>query len=96
VFSNLLFARYFVMKTDTVFYLLDILRDKFGCEYVSDLHFLGDSQKMRLMYLLEDLEAEDFSLQEWNNALDYIAKEPAQDTPAKAKAALQAALCKEQ
>jgi len=77
-------------------YLLDVLKATFGCEYVSDLHFLSTSQKVRLKYLLEEINAEDFSLQEWNNALDYIVKEPAQPTPGKAKAALQAALFKEQ
>lgn len=70
------------------FYLLDLLREKSGCEYVSDLHFLDEMQKARLAYHLEKVDAEDYLLREWNDALAYIVKAPAQETVEKAKETL--------
>lgn len=51
---------------------LDVLAYKAGCMYLSDLQYIGDVQRMRLVYALERIPAEAVSLDEWNDAITYL------------------------
>lgn len=54
--------------------LVDYLSLKLGLEYVSDLHFLKDSQKEKLRYLLEyKINEEDVPSSGWIDACEYIS-----------------------
>ena len=75
---------------------LELLQAWAGCEYLSDLHFIGRTQKRRLCEKLSAIRPETVSLAEWNDALEYILQETAvqEDTAEKAKDALIAGLSK--
>ena len=51
--------------------LLEKLALESGCPYLSDLH--RPEMQRDLQTILEGLEPEGYSLQEWNEALAYIA-----------------------
>ena len=73
--------------------LLDVMALQMGCEYLSDLHYIDDHQRLHLARQLEKVEARDTDLFEWNDALEYLAgvKTPCSSAE-QAKAALIAAL----
>lgn len=60
--------------------LLDALSIQADCDYLSDLRCLSGWQKMRLARALERVPADAASLKEWNDALDYLVRDPPQET----------------
>ena len=68
--------------------LLDYFQWKLQCEYLSDLHWLGNTQRARLMQEVERLSAADASLREWNDALEYLLGQSQQLTVEAARDAL--------
>lgn len=52
--------------------LIDYLAEKSNCTYVSDLHYLNRSQKQSLADEIRKISPFDFSLNDWNDALEYI------------------------
>lgn len=53
--------------------LLDILAYKTGCLYVSDLKIKANSELIK--FELEKLSVQDFSLEQWNDAIEYLTEE---------------------
>ena len=82
------------MSVSRLMSLVDFLAYKAGCQYVSDLYNLSDVDQLRLSHALEKVEPEDFTLKDWNDALEYIFKEPKQSSEEAAKAVLQEKLSK--
>ena len=60
--------------------LLDAMYMQTNCPCLSDLRRLHDWQKARLARSLERIPPEAASLHEWNDALEYLAKGPPQQT----------------
>ncbi len=65
--------------------LVDYLSNAMGCNSVSDLHALNSADRKRLVQILSKIQTNDYSLFQWNDALDYLADECAQDTEEKAR-----------
>ena len=72
--------------------LLDYLAYRAGCGYLSDLRYLGGGQRARLARALAEIPAEAADLRTWNDALEYLAREPSEPTAEDARARLIAAL----
>ena len=72
--------------------LLEYLAYQAGCAYLSDLHSLNGSQRVRLARLLEQIPADAADLHTWNDALDYLAQAPPANTAEAARERLSAAL----
>ena len=72
--------------------LLDAMYMQTNCPCLSDLRRLHDWQKARLARSLERIPPEAASLPEWNDALEYLAKGPPQQTREAARALLITAL----
>lgn len=63
--------------------LLDILAAKSGCMYLSDL---SEGKRLLLPHDLMGIEAEAFSLREWEDAVSYLTgEERSFETPEQAK-----------
>ena len=60
--------------------LLDYLSHRAGCEYLSDLPYTTGWQRTRLTRALEDIPPEAASLHDWNDALQYLARQPPEET----------------
>ena len=60
--------------------LLEFLAYKAGCAYLSDLPYASGWQRVRLAHALERVPAEAAVLREWNDALDYLAQAPPEET----------------
>jgi len=65
--------------------LLDLLSIQMGCMYLSDLRFLSPEQRRYLARRLELLTPREEGVREWNDALDYLAEAPPEDTARAAK-----------
>ena len=65
--------------------LLDLLSIQMGCMYLSDLRFLSPEQRRYLARRLELLTPREEDVREWNDALDYLAEAPPEDTAQAAK-----------
>lgn len=52
--------------------LLEHLAYISGSRYLSDLHYLDASRYRRIAQTLENISPESVSLQEWNDALNYL------------------------
>lgn len=65
--------------------LLDLVSIQMGCEYLSDLRFLDSGQREILARKLERIPPGDTSLFEWNDALEYLADGPPEQTREAAK-----------
>ena len=72
--------------------LLEFLQYQAGCTYLSDLRYLGGWQRARLARALAEIPAEAADLRTWNDALDYLAQAPPEQTAETARARLIAAL----
>ena len=73
--------------------LLDALAMMSRCMYLSDLRNLSQFDRTRLARKLETLPSDAASLDEWNDALEYLAKDYSPRTRAEeARAALIAGL----
>lgn len=60
--------------------LLEFLAYKTGCAYLSDLPHASGRQRAQLAHELERVPAEAAALREWNDALDYLAQAPPEET----------------
>lgn len=61
--------------------LLERCTEEVGCTYLSDLRYLDTKARFRLAGAVEQIPPGDYSLAEWNDALDYLAGgEPAPST----------------
>ena len=60
--------------------LLEFLAYKAGCAYLSDMPHASGWQRVRLAHALERVPAEAAVLREWNDALDYLAQAPPEET----------------
>ena len=60
--------------------LLEFLAYKAGCAYLSDLPHASGRQRAQLAHELERVPAEAAALREWNDALDYLAQAPPEET----------------
>lgn len=69
--------------------LLDVMSIQMGCDYLSDLRFLGNTKRAELAEKLKKLPAREPDLRDWNDALEYLTgdKQPRASTE-DAKAAL--------
>ena len=65
--------------------LLDLLSIQMCCMYLSDLRFLSPEQRRYLARRLELLTPREEDVREWNDALDYLAEAPPEDTARAAK-----------
>lgn len=72
--------------------LLDYLTWRMGCNCLSDLRFLTDSERNRLAWEIEKLSPDMVSLREWNEALEYLTGAKPRRTDAEARDALVSAL----
>lgn len=72
--------------------LLERLAKQMGCCYISDLKNLDSAGKGKLAQELLHISADAYSLRQWNNALEYLVKQPIQDTAEAAYALLCSAL----
>jgi len=52
--------------------LFEYCAERMGCDYISDLHFLGKAEKARLSYVIEDVPEDDATLFQWNDAYSYL------------------------
>lgn len=52
--------------------LLDILAERMGCMYLSDLRYLTTTEKLALVPILIQITPQDHSLFEWNDSLEYL------------------------
>ena len=52
--------------------LFEYCADRMGCDYISDLHFLGKEEKARLSAVIEKISEEDATLFQWNDAFSYL------------------------
>ena len=52
--------------------LFEYCADRMGCDYISDLHFLGKEEKARLSAVIEKISEEDATLFQWNDAFAYL------------------------
>ena len=60
--------------------LLEALRGKVGCQYISDLHYLNEGERTRAAHGIHDTPPEAAALAEWNDALAYLTDEPPAQT----------------
>lgn len=72
--------------------LLEYLSYRAGCTYLSDLRYLNRWEKVQLAQTLEQIAVEAASLRVWNDALDYLAQAPPEQTAEAARARLITAL----
>ena len=68
--------------------LLDLIAGQMGCDFLSDLRFLNSTQRAELAQKLEKLSADAFGLHDWNDALEYMAGQPPEQSAAEAREAL--------
>ena len=52
--------------------LLDAMAVQAGCEFLSDLRYIDDLQRLRLARALEKVSPQSGTLFEWNDALEYL------------------------
>lgn len=72
--------------------LLEYLSVQMGCIYLSDLHFLSEGKRRILAQWLEQLEAREQDIREWNDALEYLTGLLPKQTSREAKSSLLVAL----
>ena len=53
--------------------LLERCTEEVGCTYLSDLRYLDTKERFRLAGAVEQIPPGEYSLTEWNDALDYLA-----------------------
>lgn len=61
-------------------YLIDHLANLIGCEYISDLPIMAANRDPRIAGELERIKPQEYSLRDWNDALEYLVQKPAQTT----------------
>ena len=65
--------------------LLDYISNIMGCEYLSDLRFCSQTRLGILADKLERLTPQEEDLREWNDALEYLAGAPPEESAQAAK-----------
>ena len=65
-----------------------LIARQMGCDFLSDLRFLNSTQRAELAQKLEKLSANAFGLHDWNDALEYMAGQPSEQSAAEAREAL--------
>lgn len=78
------------MATQLTISLLDYLAYRVHCKYLSDLNDVSGYQLARE---IQNIEPAAVPLREWNDALEYLARETPADTAESAKSRLLSALC---
>jgi len=68
--------------------LLDDASDYMGCQYLSDLRYLTPYQRCILAAHIETHDVKQYSLFEWNDALEYLCRRSPKTTVIAAKEAL--------
>lgn len=68
--------------------LLDFLAYRAGHTVLSDLHHMDALDRARMARALEAIPPEAVSLKEWNNALEYLARLPPEETAQAARGRL--------
>lgn len=53
--------------------LLERCTEEVGCAYLSDLRYLDTKERFYLAGAVEQIAPGEYSLAEWNDALDYLA-----------------------
>lgn len=61
-------------------HLLDALASIAGCSYMSDLRYLDSWQRIRLARVLESIPTDMAGLDEWNDTLVYLGRDPPEKT----------------
>ena len=72
--------------------LLDRAAACLGCHCIPDLSYLTQYQRCILATHIEDYDVEQYSLLDWNDALEYLCRKSSEATEIAAKEALLAAL----
>lgn len=72
--------------------ILDFLMKELQCTYLSDLYFRMNDYQQQLIEALVNLPVDEHTLQDWNDALTYLVRLPAQDTGEEAKRLLLSSL----
>ena len=73
--------------------LLDVMAIRFQCDYLSDLKYLNNFERLQLAEEIQRVSARDEDLWNWNDALEYlVGSKMACSNAEQAKAALIAAL----
>lgn len=52
--------------------LVDYIGLRVGVTYISDLKYLGSSERNRIVSVLQKVEPSEFSRREWHDAIEYI------------------------
>lgn len=65
--------------------LLDEAAAYMGCQYLSDLHYLTPYQRCVLAAHLERLDMANYTLFQWNDALEYLSGYAPETTASNAK-----------
>lgn len=60
--------------------LFEYIQKKVGCTSISDLPSISKQNPEIIIYTLRSLSPSDYSLKQWNDLIDYLAKAPAQQT----------------
>ncbi len=68
--------------------LLDYLTAQMNYAYLSELRFLSREERNDLIREIDRIPSEDFSLWEWNDALEYLAKGKSKPNTEEAKSEL--------
>ena len=58
--------------------LVDMLAERIGCVYISDLRFRSRYDTHKLLSVIQKIPADEHSLWQWNDALEYIAGQKAE------------------
>lgn len=72
--------------------LLDTLAFQMGCEYLSDLRFLGNFSRKLLVCKIRRIMSDTYDLSDWNDALKYLVGNPVEQEAETAKQRLIAVL----
>lgn len=68
--------------------LLDFLAYRAGHAVLSDLHYMDGLEQARMARVLKDIPPEAAGLREWNDALEYLARLPPEETAQAARGRL--------
>lgn len=82
------------MRTKKKDSLLEFMAVQAGCAYLSDLPRISGRQRAKARQALEQLPPEAATLQEWNDALDYLIHAPPEETAQAARERLLSALAR--
>lgn len=65
--------------------MLDALYADIGCDYLSDLVDMVRAKSDRLVMALENIKADDYPVEDWNEALKYLLEIEPVETAQEAK-----------